>query len=392
MWSCMLWMVRDRRRYAMLSSPFMVAYGNLLIVLQYIWSFENMEPISGLFVKKNNPFHSLSSKVWEWKSTDIFFKIFFFGLWHSQHWPLFWVTTCNLKIYLWFNVRMDFQCNRCILYAANGMYFVDSKTKHCYTVEGRLVFWHVLELLKVWPNCVLNEILYINRPPQTLNLFLSKPGYCFVKPCVCVHPSRVRRCNYISRMSQTVFYKIKVYFKCQMNATHAWKFRQFNLSLETQFWFMFISLCLFWPPILCSQQVKVNGNDLLVHLFFSCWWSVCRNTLFIVCRSCVCWASGCCWDKLSQRDGKNKRRTVLVFQTFMWRIRRRRVITGILFYFNYSRHTVNSSPVVSKVGSWRGFQGSPAKQGIIYFQYNYSIRNTMTECKIIWVMGFILFL
>lgn len=49
----------------MLSSPFMVAYGNLLIVLQYIWSFENMEPISGLFVKKNNPFHSLSSKVWK---------------------------------------------------------------------------------------------------------------------------------------------------------------------------------------------------------------------------------------------------------------------------------------------------------------------------------------
>nr|XP_046263796.1 piezo-type mechanosensitive ion channel component 2 isoform X4 [Scatophagus argus]XP_046263797.1 piezo-type mechanosensitive ion channel component 2 isoform X4 [Scatophagus argus] len=62
-WSCTLWMVRDRRRYAMLSSPFMVAYGNLLIVLQYIWSFENMEPVSGLFVKKNNPFHSLSSKV-----------------------------------------------------------------------------------------------------------------------------------------------------------------------------------------------------------------------------------------------------------------------------------------------------------------------------------------
>lgn len=63
MWSCMLWMVRDRRRYAMLSSPFMVAYGNLLIVLQYIWSFEGMSEISGLFVKKFNPFHSLSSKV-----------------------------------------------------------------------------------------------------------------------------------------------------------------------------------------------------------------------------------------------------------------------------------------------------------------------------------------
>lgn len=70
-WSCMLWMVRDRRRYAMLSSPFMVAYGNLLIVLQYIWSFENMEQISGLFVKKNNPFHSLSSKVWKQQASSL---------------------------------------------------------------------------------------------------------------------------------------------------------------------------------------------------------------------------------------------------------------------------------------------------------------------------------
>lgn len=56
-------MVRDRRRYAMLSSPFMVAYGNLLIVLQYIWSFETMEPKPGFSVRKDNPFHSLSSKV-----------------------------------------------------------------------------------------------------------------------------------------------------------------------------------------------------------------------------------------------------------------------------------------------------------------------------------------
>ncbi|XP_044075319.1 piezo-type mechanosensitive ion channel component 2 isoform X3 [Siniperca chuatsi] len=62
-WSCMLWMVRDRRRYAMLSSPFMVAYGNLLIVLQYIWTFEKMTPVPEFFVQKNNPFHSLSSKV-----------------------------------------------------------------------------------------------------------------------------------------------------------------------------------------------------------------------------------------------------------------------------------------------------------------------------------------
>ncbi|KAK5919869.1 hypothetical protein CgunFtcFv8_023731 [Champsocephalus gunnari] len=65
MWSCTLWMVRDRRRYAMLSSPFMVAYGNLVISLQYIFSFENLDPdqYSGFFVRKNNPFHSISSKI-----------------------------------------------------------------------------------------------------------------------------------------------------------------------------------------------------------------------------------------------------------------------------------------------------------------------------------------
>ncbi|XP_030608085.1 piezo-type mechanosensitive ion channel component 2 [Archocentrus centrarchus] len=64
-WSCLLWMVRDRRRYAMLSSPFMVAYGNLLIVLQYIWTFQDMDysKVKGFFVEKKNPFHSLSSKV-----------------------------------------------------------------------------------------------------------------------------------------------------------------------------------------------------------------------------------------------------------------------------------------------------------------------------------------
>lgn len=72
MWSCVLWMVRDRRRYAMLTSPFMVAYGDLVIVLQYIWSFETMEPVAGFFVKKNNPFHSLSSKVGELKFTFCF--------------------------------------------------------------------------------------------------------------------------------------------------------------------------------------------------------------------------------------------------------------------------------------------------------------------------------
>ncbi|XP_028449157.1 piezo-type mechanosensitive ion channel component 2 isoform X1 [Perca flavescens] len=62
-WSCMLWMVRDRRRYAMLSSPFMVAYGNLLIVLQYIFTFENITGDPEFFPVKNNHFHSLSSKV-----------------------------------------------------------------------------------------------------------------------------------------------------------------------------------------------------------------------------------------------------------------------------------------------------------------------------------------
>ncbi|XP_045549637.1 piezo-type mechanosensitive ion channel component 2 [Salmo salar] len=63
MWSCLLWMVRDRRRYTMLTSPFMVLYGNLLIVLQYIWSFELLEPVPGLFLKKEVPFSELGSKV-----------------------------------------------------------------------------------------------------------------------------------------------------------------------------------------------------------------------------------------------------------------------------------------------------------------------------------------
>ncbi|XP_023661559.2 piezo-type mechanosensitive ion channel component 2-like isoform X2 [Paramormyrops kingsleyae] len=62
-WSCALWMVRDRRRYAMVSSPFMVLYGNLLIILQYIWSLELMEGVPGLFLKKEVPFRELASKI-----------------------------------------------------------------------------------------------------------------------------------------------------------------------------------------------------------------------------------------------------------------------------------------------------------------------------------------
>ncbi|CAB1326920.1 unnamed protein product [Coregonus sp. 'balchen'] len=62
MWSCMLWMVRERRRYTMLTSPFMVLYGNLLMVLQYIWSFELLKPVPGLILKMDVPFSQLGSK------------------------------------------------------------------------------------------------------------------------------------------------------------------------------------------------------------------------------------------------------------------------------------------------------------------------------------------
>ncbi|KAI4904294.1 hypothetical protein NFI96_010885 [Prochilodus magdalenae] len=62
-WSCTLWMVRDRRKYAMLTSPFMVFYGDLLIVLQYIWSFQTLQPVPGLFLKKEVPFRELGSKI-----------------------------------------------------------------------------------------------------------------------------------------------------------------------------------------------------------------------------------------------------------------------------------------------------------------------------------------
>uniref|UniRef100_A0A3B3S4V9 Piezo type mechanosensitive ion channel component 2 n=1 Tax=Paramormyrops kingsleyae TaxID=1676925 RepID=A0A3B3S4V9_9TELE len=62
-WSCTLWMVRNRRKYAMLTSPFMVAYGNLLLILQYIWSFEKLDGVAGLFLKPEVPFPELSSKI-----------------------------------------------------------------------------------------------------------------------------------------------------------------------------------------------------------------------------------------------------------------------------------------------------------------------------------------
>uniref|UniRef100_A0A8C2DDH4 Piezo type mechanosensitive ion channel component 2 n=1 Tax=Cyprinus carpio TaxID=7962 RepID=A0A8C2DDH4_CYPCA len=54
---------KNRRKYAMLTSPFMVAYGNLLLVLQYIWCFERLSPVPGFFLKMEVPFSELSSKV-----------------------------------------------------------------------------------------------------------------------------------------------------------------------------------------------------------------------------------------------------------------------------------------------------------------------------------------
>uniref|UniRef100_A0A8C3IIS5 Piezo-type mechanosensitive ion channel component n=1 Tax=Chrysemys picta bellii TaxID=8478 RepID=A0A8C3IIS5_CHRPI len=38
-WSCIIWMVRDRRRYAMCSSPFLAIYGNILVVLNFFVGF-----------------------------------------------------------------------------------------------------------------------------------------------------------------------------------------------------------------------------------------------------------------------------------------------------------------------------------------------------------------
>ncbi|XP_064513057.1 piezo-type mechanosensitive ion channel component 2 isoform X3 [Pseudopipra pipra] len=64
-WSCTLWMIRDRRKYAMISSPFMVFYGNLLLILQYIWSIElkndELPQVSG-FLKRKEP-GELVSKI-----------------------------------------------------------------------------------------------------------------------------------------------------------------------------------------------------------------------------------------------------------------------------------------------------------------------------------------
>ncbi|XP_072267554.1 piezo-type mechanosensitive ion channel component 2 isoform X3 [Pyxicephalus adspersus] len=63
-WSCALWMIRDRRKYAMISSPFMVIYGNMLLTLQYIWSIDlnpELREVSGLLERKKP--EELASKI-----------------------------------------------------------------------------------------------------------------------------------------------------------------------------------------------------------------------------------------------------------------------------------------------------------------------------------------
>lgn len=63
LWSCVLWMMRERRRYTLMSSPWLVAYGNLLVILQYIYSFQAVQEVPGLFPSKDDPCRELASKV-----------------------------------------------------------------------------------------------------------------------------------------------------------------------------------------------------------------------------------------------------------------------------------------------------------------------------------------
>ncbi|XP_049912684.1 piezo-type mechanosensitive ion channel component 2-like [Epinephelus moara] len=63
LWSCVLWMMRERRRYTLMSSPWLVAYGNLLVILQYVYSFPSIQEVPGLFPKKDEPCTELVSKL-----------------------------------------------------------------------------------------------------------------------------------------------------------------------------------------------------------------------------------------------------------------------------------------------------------------------------------------
>lgn len=63
LWSCVLWMLRERRRYTLASSPWLVVYGNLLVLLQYIYSFQQVQEVPGLFPRKDDLCMELASKV-----------------------------------------------------------------------------------------------------------------------------------------------------------------------------------------------------------------------------------------------------------------------------------------------------------------------------------------
>ncbi|XP_028289056.1 piezo-type mechanosensitive ion channel component 2-like [Parambassis ranga] len=63
LWSCVLWMMRERRRYTLMSSSWLVAYGNLLVILQYVYSFPSVQEVPGLFPRKEDPCRELGSKL-----------------------------------------------------------------------------------------------------------------------------------------------------------------------------------------------------------------------------------------------------------------------------------------------------------------------------------------
>ncbi|KAK9527367.1 hypothetical protein VZT92_013937 [Zoarces viviparus] len=63
LWSCVLWMMRERRRYTLMSSPWLVAYGNLLVIMQYVYSFPSIQEVPGLFPRKEDPCRELASKL-----------------------------------------------------------------------------------------------------------------------------------------------------------------------------------------------------------------------------------------------------------------------------------------------------------------------------------------
>lgn len=40
LWSCVIWMLRARQRFATLCSPFILLYGLVLCCLQYVWAMD----------------------------------------------------------------------------------------------------------------------------------------------------------------------------------------------------------------------------------------------------------------------------------------------------------------------------------------------------------------